>query len=113
MISNNYKNEIRLLAELLNGKEIVFHGDNYEFEEDIPHLIINGKREIVDSVSIQKDTLEMVIQIGNKKEVLNFESSNITTDSIDQLLHDVYYTHSHSWKIGDYENNFLNQQSSL
>ena len=88
---------------------MVFYGYNYEFEEDIPHLIISGKREIVKSVSIQNSSLEMVVQIGNKKEVLDFESSNITTDSMDQFLRDVYYAHSHSWEIGDYEINFLHQ----
>lgn len=113
MISNNYKYQIQLLAEVLNGEEMVFYGYNYEFEEDIPHLIINGKREIVESVSIQNGSLEMVIQIGNKKEVLDFESANITTDSMDQFLRDVYYAHSRSWEIGDYEINFLHQFSPV
>lgn len=107
MISNNYKYQIQLLAELLNGEEMVFYGYNYEFEEDIPHLIINGKLEIVESVFIQKSSLEMIIQIGNEKEVLDFENSSIPTDSMDQFLRDIYYAHSHSWKIGDYELNFL------
>lgn len=63
---------------------MVFYGYNYEFEEDIPHLIINGKREIVESVFIQKSSLEMIIQIGNEKEVLDFENSTIPTDSMNR-----------------------------
>lgn len=112
------RDEIKKVCELLNGETMVFDHSTYEFEEDIPHLIIDGVRENIDSVSIYEDGTMMTITTEKGEEIgLGFyEEDGVTFEVIDKeieemgmdtFLRDIYYNHPRSYEIGDYEEDFL------
>lgn len=115
----NTREQIKKLANLLNGKTIHFDWKSYDFEEDIPHLILNGERVNIVSVWIDKKGQKMTIttkdtEIGRgfNEDIENgvtFETIDKELEEIgmDELLRDIYYEHPRSWEIGDYENDFL------
>lgn len=115
----NTREQIKKLAKLLNGKTIHFDWKSYDFEEDIPHLILDGKRENIESVWIDKEGLTMTITTNDTEIGLGFNEDIENGDTfetidkeleecgMDEFLRDIYYEHPRSWDIGDYEDDFL------
>jgi hypothetical protein len=115
----NTREQIKKLANLLNGKTIHFDWKSYDFEEDIPHLFLDGKRKNISSVSIGKDGLTMTVMttdceygLGFYEDIENgdtFETIDKELEEIgmDEFLRDIFYEHPRSWEIGDYEDDFL------
>ena len=115
----NTREQIKKLANLLNGKTIHFDWKSYDFEEDIPHLTLDGERKNISSVSIGKDGLTMKVMTTDFEYTLGFNEnieSGGTFETIDKkleecgmegFLRDIYYNHPRSWDIGDYEDDFL------
>ena len=111
------REQIKRVAELLEGKLMFFDWNSYDLEEDIPHLIIDGKRENIEAVAINKDGTFMEVMTEDGEIGLGFyEDEENTFESIDkdleesgmgEFLRDIYYNHPRSWEIGDYEDDFL------
>ena len=113
----NTREQIKKLANLLNGKTIYFDWKSYDFEKDIPHLTLDGERKNISSVFISKDGLMMNVMTDDCEYGLGFyEDEENTFETIDkeleecgmdEFLRDIYYEHPRSWEIGDYEDDFL------
>ena len=115
----NTREQIKKLANLLNGKTIYFDWKSYDFEEDIPHLTLDGGRKNISSVSIGKDGLTMKVMTTDCEYTLGFNEDIESGDTfetidkeleecgMDEFLRDIYYEHPRSWEIGDYEDDFL------
>lgn len=115
----NIREQIKRLATLLNEEVMYFDWKSYDLEEDIPHLFIDGERENIESVWIDKKGLTMTITTEDHEMILGFyedaengdtfESIDKELDEIgmDTFVHDIYYNHPRSWEIGDYETDFL------
>ena len=109
--------QIKKVAELLDGKVMYVDWTSYDFEEDVPHLIVDGVREKVCSVAINKDGTSMEVMTNDGGFVLGlYEDEENTFESIDkeleecgmdEFLRDIYYNHPLSWEIGDYDLDFL------
>ena len=113
----NIREQIKKVAELLEGKVMYFDWNSYDLEEDIPHLIIDGVRENIEAVAINKDGTFMEVLTKDEEIGLDFtEDEENTFESIDkeleesgmeEFLRDIYYNHPRSWEIGDYDMDFL------
>ena len=112
------RDEIKKVCDLLNGETMGFDRRTYEFAKDIPHLIIDGVRENIDSVYIYENGTMMNVITENGQEIGFgfYEEEDITFEMIDQeleemgmdaFLRDIYYNHPRSYEIGDYEEDFL------
>ena len=111
------REQIKKVAKLLDGKVMYFDWKSYDFEEDIPHLIIDGVRENIYSVAINKDGTFMEVMTEDEEIGLSFtEDEENTFETIDkeleecgmdEFLRDIYYNHPRSWEIGDYDLDFL------
>lgn len=94
-----------------------FDWKSYDFEEDIPHLIIDGKRENIEAVFIDKNGAFIEVMTEDEEIGLDFtEDEENTFESIDkeleksgmdEFLRDIYYNHPRSVEIGDYEDDYL------
>ncbi|MBP3629971.1 MAG: hypothetical protein J6J23_00580 [Clostridia bacterium] len=114
----NTREQIKKLASLLEGKGMYFDHKSYDFAEDIPHLILEGKRENIEFVVISEDGTFMVITTADYEIGLSFtEDEENTFETIDKELEEcgmdeflkaIYYNHPRSGEIGDYEDDFLN-----
>lgn len=115
----NTREQIKKLASLLEEKVMYFDHKSYDFAEDIPHLILDGKRENIESVWIDKKGLSMTITTKDTEIGLGFYEDIENGDTfetidkqleecgMDEFLRDIYYEHPRSWEIGDYEDDFL------
>ena len=115
----NTREQIKKLASLLEEKVMYFDHKSYDFAEDIPHLILDGKRENIESVWIDKKGLSMTITTKDTEIGLGFYEDIENGDTfetidkelkecgMDEFLRDIYYEHPRSWDIGDYEDDFL------
>lgn len=113
----NIREQIKRVAELLEGKVMFFDWKSYDSEEDIPHLIIDEVREKIDSVFINKNGTYMVVTTEEYEIGLSFTEDEETTleaidkelesDGMGEFLRDIYYNHPRSCEIGDYELDFL------
>jgi hypothetical protein len=115
----NTREQIKKLASLLEEKVMYFDHKSYDFEEDIPHLIIDGKRVNIESVWIGKEGLTMTVTTNDAEICLGFYEDIENGDTfetidkeleecgMDEFLRDIYYEHPRSWEIGDYEDDFL------
>ena len=115
----NTREQIKKLANLLNGKTIYFDWKSYDFEMDIPHLTLDGERKNISSVSIGKDGLTMKVMTTDCEYGLGFYEDieygetfetidkELEECGMDEFLRDIYYEHPRSWEIGDYEDDFL------
>jgi hypothetical protein len=115
----NTREQIKKLASLLEEKVMYFDHKSYDFEEDIPHLILDGERVNIDSVWIDKKGLSMTITTKDTEIGLGFYEDIENGDTfetidkeleecgMDEFLRDIYYEHPRSWEIGDYEDDFL------
>lgn len=114
---NTIREEIKKIAKLINGRTIYFDHKSYDFAEDIPHLILEGKRNNINSVSIGLDGLTMNVVCGDIEYGLVFYEEGKWTFAdidkeledigMDRFLRDIYYETNESWEIGDYEDDFL------
>lgn len=112
------REQIKMLAELLEGRIMFFDWDTYDNAEDIPHLILDGERQNIDNVYILKDG--SIIEVATEKFVYGFiltEDDENTFETIDKRLEEIgmaeflrviYYNHPRSCEIGNYEDDFLN-----
>ena len=113
----NIREQIKRAAQLLEGKVMYFDWNSYDLEEDIPHLIIDGVRENIESVIIKKDgtfmevlTKEGVIGLGfteDEEDTLESIDKELEECGMEEFLRDIYYNHPRSWEIGDYDMDFL------
>lgn len=115
----NTREQIKKLASLLEEKVMYFDHKSYDFEEDIPHLFLDGERVNIDSVWIDKKGLSMTIRTKDTEIGLGFNEDIENGDTfetidkeleecgMDEFLRDIYYEHPRSWDIGDYEDDFL------
>ena len=115
----NTREQIKKLASLLEEKVMYFDHKSYDFAEDIPHLILDGKRENIETVWIDKEGLTMTITTNDTEIGLGFYEDIENGDTfetidkeleecgMDEFLRDIYYEHPRSWEIGDYEDDFL------
>ena len=61
------RESVKKLAELLHKDEGVYEGvvyfdwSSYDYEEDIPYLIINGKRVQIDEFRVNKEGNEIIV----------------------------------------------------
>lgn len=111
------RSEIKKLAKLLNGRTIHFDHKSYDYAEDIPHLILEGKRVNINSVSIGLNGLTMEVDTDDAEYGLAFYEEGKWTFAdidkelenigMDRLLRDIYYETNESYEIGDYEDDFL------
>ena len=109
------REQIKKVAKLLDGKVMYFDWKSYDFEEDIPHLIIDGVRENIYSVAINKDGTSMEVMTNDGKLSRDFyeDEENKSIDKeleesgMEEFLRDIYYNHPRSWEIGDYDFDFL------
>jgi hypothetical protein len=105
------------LGEFLNGRTIYFDHKSYDLEEDIPHIIIDGKRENVHTAQFNEDGSTLIIVTDSYEYTLGFyEDEDTTTEEIlkeaDEmglydLFSDIFYETEESWEIGDFELDFL------
>ena len=72
------KEQIKKVAELLDGKKMYFDWSSYDLEEDIPHLIFDGARENIESVVISKDGTFMEVLTKEGKLVLALQRTKRT-----------------------------------
>ena len=115
----NTREQIKKLASLLEEKVMYFDHKSYDFEEDIPHLTLDGERKNISSVFISKDGLMMNVVTDDCEYGLGFYEDIENGDTfetidkeleecgMDEFLRDIYYEHPRSWEIGDYEDDFL------
>lgn len=99
----NVREQIKKVAELLEEKVMYFDWKSYDFAEDIPHLTLDGKRENIESVVINKDGTFMEVMTEDGEIGLGFyEDEENTFESIDkeleecgmdEFLRDIYYNH--------------------
>ena len=115
------REQIKMVAELLEEKVMYFDHKSYDNADDIPHLILDGKRENIETVFIAKNGLEMIIETCDEEFGLGFyEDENTTFESMDKELEEIgmaeflrviYYNHPRSCEIGNYEDDFLNRKN--
>ena len=91
-----------------------FDHKSYDLSEDIPHLIINGNRVLVERFYVSKDG--DFVEIWSNDDKYTLDMTNLPEDWNDatfeemgmfNLLQDVFYETNASWEIGDYELNFM------
>lgn len=104
------------LGEFLNERTIYFDHKSYDLEEDIPHIIIDGKRENVQTAQFNEDGSILIIVTDSHEYTLDFKSEDTTTEEILKeaeeiglydLFSDIFYETEESWEIGDFELDFL------
>lgn len=104
------REEIKKVGQLLNGKLMAFDHNSYDLKEDIPHLFLEGKRQDINYVEIYDDGRMMNVYTNDGVYGLGLYEmidKELEEMGMDTLLRDIYYNHSRSWEIGDYEDDFL------
>jgi hypothetical protein len=112
------KEIVKKLGELLHNDKNVYNGNvcfdfsSYDFEEDIPHISIFGKRTLIENIFISKDGDYITLTNGNGQE-LNLYMEKYTEKELEEmnlyeLLNTTYYETTYSYEIGDFELDFLN-----
>jgi hypothetical protein len=104
------------LGEFLNGRTIYFDHKSYDLEEDIPHIIIDGTRENVQTAQFNEDGSILTIVTDSHEYTLDFKDEDTPTEEILKeseeiglydLFSDIFYETEESWEIGDFELDFL------
>lgn len=105
------------LGEFLNGRTIYFDHKSYDFAEDIPHIIMDGKRENVLSIQFNDDGSFLNIETETYEYGIGFYEDEDTTFEqilkeaeemgLYDLFSNIYYETEESWEIGDFETHFL------
>ena len=114
----NTQEIVKKLAELLYKDKGVYEGvvyfdwSSYDFDEDIPNLIINNKIVKIEEFRVNKEGTEIIVISGDDKYTLDLTTSPFTEQEYEDmgmyaLLNSVYYETDYSWEIGDFEMDFL------
>ena len=109
---------VKKLAELLYKDEGVYDGavcfdwSSYDFDEDIPNLIIDNKIVKIEEFKVNKEGTEIIVISGDDKYTLDLTTSPFTEQEYEDmgmytLLNSVYYETTYSWELGDFEIDFL------
>ena len=107
---------VKKLAELLYKDEGVYDGvvcfdwSSYEYEDDIPHIILDNKLIKIEEFQVNKEGNKIIIYTDDNKYVLNLEMFNendFKNMGMGSLLIDIYYETDYSWEFGDFEIDFL------
>lgn len=115
------KYQAKALYRLIGNRTISFDHKSYDYAEDIPHIIHDGRRINVYSVQFihngaalccgldDKILCEVTIKlVNNVCEISDADFEGILQiKCLDQLFHDIYYETNESGDIGDYELDFL------
>ena len=114
------KYQAKALYRLVGNRIISFDHKSYDCVEDIPHIILDGRRINVFSVQFIHNGSALCCELDD--EFLNEVTFKVVnTDcgmdcvfdrtlnlyGIDELFHDMYYETDESGDIGDYEVDFL------
>jgi hypothetical protein len=108
----------KMLGEFLKGETIYFDLASYSADAEPPFLIVDNKREIVESATLNKEGTFLVVEFANGGGAGFgfYEEDGLTIDDIEkecgemgiyQLLKDMYYETDESFDIGDFEQDFL------
>lgn len=109
--------------------DIAFDPRSYDNPEDMPHLVIAGKRHDIVSLNIYKDGSRVTVTTYDKDTNTYWDYSFYTDFAYDtdrefadnvadyeavlekmgvrELFSDAYYETEESWEIGDFETDFL------
>lgn len=115
------KYQAKALYRLLNNNSVLFDHKSYDDPDDIPHIVLDGRRIDVYSLNfafagsglrccLKDDFLhEIIINLDNSRTKLNDEEfdKQLNSMGLDELFHDMYYETDESYSIGDYELDFL------
>lgn len=115
MAKYSYEYIGRKLYELIGEEHIYFDFSSYEYEDDIPHIIILGKRYNVQSASVNDCGKALLLEIDSEDAVaitevrvsLSSNEKELDEANIYGVLSDIYYETMESWAIGDFEKDFL------
>lgn len=112
------KDIVKKLGELLHKDKDVYNGNVcfefsfYDFEEDIPHINIFGKRSLVENIfiPIEGDSIILTDENGQGFTLYMEKYTEKELEDMDlyELLNTTYYETSYSYEIGDFELDFLN-----
>lgn len=116
---DKYKGYFEQIANLLYKEDghyegvVCFDHKSYDYEFDIPYLIIDGDKKLIDEFRINHDATEIVVISGYDMFTLFIPTCTFTDDDFDKmgmldLLRNVFYETEYSWQIGDFEDDFLN-----
>ena len=110
------KEIVKKLAKLLYKDEGVYDGvlcfdwSSYEYEDDIPHIILDNKLIKIEEFQVNKEGNKIIIYTDDNKYVLNLEMFNendFKNMGMYSLLMNIYYETDYSWELGDFEIDFL------
>ena len=116
------QNECAELAKLLAGRKISFDFKSYDDDNDIPHIYINGSRFNVDTAYFDDDKLIIITtdlyfrsfsinyKYCGEKSLKDF-NDDLSCIGVDRLIRDMYYETEESYVIGDFETEFLQEES--
>ena len=115
---SRFNEELSRMASYLwaNGYDgkIYFDHKSYDDNRDIPHLLIDGERVLVDTFIINRDGSQFTIISGRNSYILDMDAIPSEWDDeyfeqigMFELLRDIYYETTESYDIGDYEIDFL------
>ena len=102
----------KMLGEFLKGETIYFDLASYSADAEPPFLVVDNKREIVESATLNKEGTFLVVEFANggSAKFGFYEGERLPIDDIMgiyRLLKDMYYETDESFDIGDFEQDFL------
>lgn len=90
---------------------ICFDFSSYEYEDDIPYVIINNTKILVLNVYLPKDETFFIITSDTETDYVidlnDYNEDELIAMNIYGLFQDIYYETSYSYEIGDFEEEFL------
>lgn len=114
------KYQAKALYRLIGNRTISFDHKSYDLAEDIPHIILDGRRINVFSVQFIHNGSALCCELDDEFlnevtiKVVNTDcgmdcvfDKTLNLYGLDQLFHDMYYETDESGDIGDYELDFL------
>lgn len=112
------KYQAKALYKLLKNRQVWFDHKSYDFQNDIPFIIIGNKRYRVNGIQFVEegileihlsDTILTNITINFRNFLLEDEEFDIELQryELGGLFRDIYYETNDSYEIGDYELDFL------
>lgn len=114
------KYQAKALYRLVGNQTIRFDHKSYDCVEDIPHIILDGRRINVFSVQFIHNGSALCCELDDEFlnevtiKVVNADCGmdcvfdrTLNLYGIDELFHDMYYETDESGDIGDYELDFL------
>lgn len=113
--------QAKALYRLLGNNTISFDHKSYDYPEDIPNIILDGRRINVFSVHFVYGGTGLSCELDDKflrEVIIKTDNADCRIDDaefdkilnrygLDMLFHDMYYESDESGDIGDYELDFL------